>query len=226
MSALNAGVLLDLRQVGVRHGDVVALHPLDLSLRRGEFVALVGANGSGKTTLLQALRGGVDHSGERRVALEAAREAMVFQRPFLLRLSVWRNMQVALWLARVPASERRARSSEALQRVGLAALGGRSARALSAGEQQRLALARAWSARPSLLLLDEPTASLDPDAKNDVEAVLAGFSGQGMTLVMSTHDLAQAERLASRVIFLERGQVRVDRPAALFFSERRRPAPL
>jgi tungstate transport system ATP-binding protein len=219
--------LVQLRNAGVSYGAVRALAPLDFDVRRGEVVALVGANGSGKTTLLRVLHGVVAHEGTRRIGVAALRQAMVFQRPFLLRLSVWNNVRVALWLAErtTPAEERHARAGEALARVGLDALAARPARALSGGEQQRLALARAWATRPELLLLDEPTASLDPDAKTAVEQLLAGFAADGTTIVFSTHDLGQSRRLATRIVHLDAGRVDLDAPAAEFFdsvSARRR----
>jgi tungstate transport system ATP-binding protein len=136
----------------------------------------------------------------------------------VLRLSVWNNLRLALWLAGVPAALRPARATEALARAGLQDLAGRPARALSGGQQQRLALARAWAVRPALLFLDEPTANLDPAAKKAIEALLAGFHADGMTLVMSTHNLGQAKRLATRVVHLENGHVRADLPCADYFA--------
>jgi tungstate transport system ATP-binding protein len=144
---------------------------------------------------------------------------MVFQRPFVLRLSVWNNLRLALWLARVPVAERTERATQALQRAGLAALRDRPARALSGGQQQRLALARAWAVQPDVLFLDEPTANLDPSAKKEIEAMLAAFAHEGMTLVMSTHNLGQAKRLATRVVYLDQGMIRADLPTARFFEE-------
>jgi len=211
--------MLALRNVEVRYGEVTALRDVTLRVGRGEFVALVGANGSGKTTLLQVLHGLVPHSGTRTVAREAAAQAMVFQRPFMLRLSVWNNLRIALWLAGVPAPERAARASEALERAGLAELRDRPARALSGGQQQRLALARARATRPAVLFLDEPTANLDPSAKRDVETLLADLKSEGITMVMSTHNLGQAKRLASRVVFLDHGAIHADLPTERFFSE-------
>ena len=212
--------LLILDKVSVRFGDVQALRDVTLTVQRGDFVALVGANGSGKTTLLRALHGVVAHRGTRRVASdETLRQAMVFQRPFVLRLSVWNNLRLALWLAGVPWAAHAQRGAEALARVGLADLKGRPARALSGGQQQRLALARAWAVQPDILFLDEPTASLDPSAKKEVEALLEGFAADGMTIVMSTHNLGQAKRLASRVVYLDGGQVQADLPTPRFFSD-------
>ena len=211
--------MLRLERVGVRYGTVAALSDASLRIDRGDFVALIGANGSGKTTLLQALHGLLNHTGTRTVAKQATAQVMVFQRPFVLRLSVWNNLRVALWLARVPAAERTARATQALQRAGLLELRERPARALSGGQQQRLALARAWAVRPTVLFLDEPTANLDPSAKREVEALLAGFKADGMTLVMSTHNLGQAKRLATRVVYLDHGELRADLPTARFFNE-------
>ncbi len=227
-SARSVTPLLSLRDVSVRFGAVQALHKVNLDVHRGDFIALVGANGSGKTTLLRALHGMLAHQGSRVVGdaiAEAISErdglqAMVYQRPFMLRLSVANNLRLSLWLAGVARAAWPLRLETALKRVGLLDLGGRPARALSGGQQQRLALARAWAVQPRVLFLDEPTASLDPSAKKEVEALLAGFSNEGMTLVMSTHNLGQAKRLASRVVYLEQGEIHVDVATEEFFSDR------
>jgi len=215
--------LIELQDASVRFGEHVALQRIDFALRPGERIALVGANGSGKTTLLRLLHGQLPHDGQRRVAA-APRQAMVFQRPFLLRLSVWHNLMVALWLARVPRAARAARARAALARVGLEDQAQRPARVLSGGQQQRLALARAWAVQPQILFLDEPTASLDPGAKREVEALIAGFADElgarhGTALVMSTHNLGQAKRLATRVVYLEGGRLIVDRDTDAFFNQ-------
>jgi len=211
--------LIELRGVTVLFGDVRALHAVTLDVRSGERVALLGSNGSGKTTLLRVLHG-LQRCDGGRVLRAPVKQAMVFQRPFLLRLSVWANMMIALWLAHVPGEERAGRALAALHRVGIAELRDRPARVLSLGQQQRLALARAWAVRPQLLFLDEPTASLDPGAKREVEALIEEFAAEGMTVVMRTHNLGQAKRLASRVIYLEGGRLIVDLPTARFFNDR------
>jgi tungstate transport system ATP-binding protein len=210
--------LVALDDVSVQFGDVLALRGVSLRIERGEFVALVGSNGSGKTTLLRTLHGMLRHRGRRVVDAAARTQAMVFQRPFLMRLNVLNNLRLALWLAGVPRRDRAQRITAAMQRVGLQGLERRPARALSGGQQQRLALARAIAVHPQLLFLDEPTASLDPTAKREVEALLAGFAADGMTLVMSTHNLGQAKRLATRVVYLEGGVVHADLPAERFFN--------
>lgn len=218
------GPLVSLHGAAVRFGQVQALQPLDLQLRRGERLVLVGANGSGKTTLLRVLHGLLVCRGRRELHADASGQppvvAMVFQRPFLLSLSVRANVKLGLWLRGVPRAERAARCAVALQRVGLDDLDARCATALSGGQQQRLAMARAWALRPELLLLDEPTANLDPSAKREVESLIAEIAADGTTVVMSTHNLGQAKRMATRVAYLEAGRLVVDLPVQRFFTDK------
>ncbi|MBL8349737.1 MAG: ATP-binding cassette domain-containing protein [Burkholderiaceae bacterium] len=221
--------MIGLHQASVHFGSHAALRQVTLQIHRGDRIALVGANGSGKTTLLRLLNGLLAPSHGRRELFAAADGrspvvAMLFQRPFLLNFSVQRNLLLALWLAGVPAAERRERALDALQRVGLQALAARPARSLSGGQQQRLALARAWAVRPDILFLDEPTASLDPSAKREVETLIDEFGHAGMALVMSTHNLGQAKRLAGRVLFLDAGRLAADLPADDFFHRADLPA--
>lgn len=215
--------LITLRGAEVAFGSEVVLRGVDFEVHQGERIALLGSNGSGKTTLLRLLHGQLPHRGERQLHPDAQGrvplQAMVFQRPFLMRLSVWNNLRLALWLAGVPRAEHAGRAHSALERVRLVEHRDRPARVLSGGQQQRLALARAWAVRPGLLFLDEPTASLDPTAKRDVEGLIAEFAQEGMTVVMSTHNLGQAKRLATRVVYLEGGRIVVDRPTEAFFSQ-------
>jgi len=215
-------VLFDLRAVSVHLAGVAALRDCSLRIHTGERVALVGANGSGKSTLLRLLHGLLPtRDGVVRVPA-AGEQAMLFQRPFLLRTSVLNNVALGLWLGGTPWRDAKARGLLALQRTGLADLAQRRGRELSGGQQQRLALARAWVRHPQVLLLDEPTANLDPHAKREVEALIAEFaageSGHPMTLVLASHNLGQVKRLASRVIYLEAGRVRVDAPTERFFD--------
>lgn len=225
-----AEALLELRGAQVRFGSTLALSGVDLTLCRGQRLMLIGSNGSGKTTLLRLLHGllGAD-AGERLLhplgeGRGMPRMAMLFQRPFLLQISAWRNLWLALWLARVPAAERAARVDEALARVGLRAQARQLATALSGGQQQRLALARALALRPDILFLDEPTASLDPGASLEVESVIQALGEAGITVVMSTHNLGQARRLATHVGYLEAGRLRVLAPAESFFNAAPPPA--
>jgi tungstate transport system ATP-binding protein len=222
--ALPSAPLISLHDASVRFGAVSALRQVDLSLQRGERLALIGANGSGKTTLLRLLHGLIAPTAGRREVhrlapeARAPRMAMLFQRPFLLNLSVRNNLRLGLWLAGVPREARTRRSEQALRRVGLLEQAPRPASALSGGQQQRLALARAWALQPDILFLDEPTASLDPAAKRDVETLVEDLGQDGITVVMSTHNLGQAKRLATRVAYLEAGRLVVEAPTAAFFS--------
>ena len=141
---------------------------------------------------------------------------MVFQRPVMLRRSALDNVVYALEVAGVPDAA--AAAMEALREVGLAHLAHRPARILSGGEQQRLALARAWALHPEVLFLDEPTANLDPSATREIEAVIRAFDAAGTKIVMSTHNLAQARRLGDEVIYLHQGCVVERSPAERFFK--------
>ncbi|MDP2263072.1 MAG: ATP-binding cassette domain-containing protein [Hydrogenophaga sp.] len=225
----------DLRGASVHLGPArrhAALVGVDLRIAPGERVALVGANGSGKSTLLRTLHGLQRISAGSLYKAPGLREAMLFQRPHMLRLSVWRNIALGVWLQGVPWSQARALAPQALARVGMAPLAGRPARALSGGQQQRLALARAWALKPDVWLLDEPTASLDPHAKREVESLIAEFTQAGRadgpgeggqraqptTLVFSSHNLGQVKRLASRVLYLEQGHLLADLPVNDFFN--------
>jgi tungstate transport system ATP-binding protein len=210
--------VFNLQGIGVRFGQVHALRDCSLRIKAGERLALVGSNGSGKSTLLRTLNGLVRPvSGSFQHDIEA-RQAMLFQRPYMLRTSVLNNVALGLWLAGVRWADAKAQALAALERVGLEGLATRNAKALSGGQQQRVALARAWALRPQVLLLDEPTSSLDPTAKREVERLMAEFADAGMTLVFSSHNLGQVKRLASRVIYLEQGRLLADMPTADFFN--------
>jgi tungstate transport system ATP-binding protein len=210
--------LFSLHGIDVRYGRVQALAGATLSIHAGERVALIGANGSGKSTLLRVLHGLVPHAAGAFVGMVPRRaQAMLFQRPHMLRASVRNNVALALWLHGAPWRNAQREATVALGRVGLAELLDRNARTLSGGQQQRMALARAWALKPEVLLLDEPTASLDPTAKRDVEALIAE-AAHGRTLVFASHNLGQVKRLASRVIYLEHGRVLADLPVHDFFS--------
>ena len=210
--------VFDLDAVNVSFGRVQALSACTLRVDAGERVALVGSNGSGKSTLLRTLHGLVRPASGRLAHDKHLRQAMLFQRPYMLRSSVLNNVALGAWLAGVKWAAAKGEALRALERVGLADLAGRNARALSGGQQQRVALARAWVLKPQVLLLDEPTASLDPTAKREIERLMAEFADAGMTLVFSSHNLGQVKRLASRVIYLEHGHVVADRLTHDFFN--------
>jgi tungstate transport system ATP-binding protein len=196
------------------------LQGLDLHIARGERVALIGANGCGKSTLLRLLHGLLP-AAQGQVWRDAAlRCAMVFQRPFLMRMSAQSNVALGLWLQGQRWADARRLAQHTLQHLGLAELSARPARKLSGGQQQRLALARAWASSPQVLLLDEPTSSLDPHAKREVEQLIQTLAAQDptMTLVFASHNLGQVKRLATRVVYLEQGRVLADLPVHEFFE--------
>lgn len=215
--------LFELDKASVMLGRVQALQEVSLRIHAGERVALVGANGSGKSSLLRLLNGLVLPSVGASVVPPVRAQAMLFQQPHLLRTSARNNVALGLWLAGWRWRDAQAQALLALQRTGLADLALRQGRELSGGQQQRLALARAWARQPQALLLDEPTASLDPHAKREVEALIAEFANSGgaqpMTLVFASHNLGQVKRLASRVVYLERGRVLADVPVSSFFDD-------
>ena len=210
--------LFSLNAVSVQFGHVHALVGCSLRVCPGERLALVGSNGSGKSTLLRTLHGLLRPAAGSLEIDPAIRQAMLFQRPYMLRTSVLNNVALGLFLRGIKWRQARDDALKALQRVGLADLAGRNAKALSGGQQQRVAMARAWALKPQVLLLDEPTASLDPAAKREVERLIAEFSEAGMTLIFSSHNLGQVKRLASRVIYLEQGHVVADRSTHDFFN--------
>ena len=221
------GLPIALRQVAAAPGGVSVLAGIDLVLAAGGRTVLLGPNGAGKSTLLRVLHGLIPPSaGSIRwggAHARPPRQAMVFQRPVLLRRSAAENVRYALDLAGVRGAEAEARIAEALDEVGLRALAARPARVLSGGEQQKLAFARVWALRPEVLFLDEPTASLDPAAARSVEQIISDIHGRGTTIVMTTHNLVQAKRLADDILFLHAGRVTERTPAQQFFAAPRSP---
>ena len=212
--------------VGIVAGGVTILDGVSLSFGSSAPTVLIGPNGSGKTTLLRVAmglmkptRGRITWAGND--SMPPVRRAIVFQRPTMLRRSAAANVKYALANAGAPCAEWNARISELLSLVGMSDLGERPARRLSGGEQQRLALARALARDPELLFLDEPTASLDPAATKAIEDVVRAVVARGIKVVMSTHDLGEARRLAGDIVLMHRGRVIESGPAAAFFANPR-----
>ena len=207
--------------LGVVLGGHAAISDADLSIDGARRVAVLGANGAGKSVLLRLLHGLI--APTRGTILWAGtpqrprEQAMVFQRPVMLRRSALANIQYALAVNGVRGEEATRRATDALDRVGLAALANRQARVLSGGEQQRVALARAWALRPKLIFLDEPTASLDPAAAIEVERIVGEIHAAGTAIVMTTHNLGFARRMADEVVFLHAGRITEQTPAERFF---------
>ena len=211
----------------VVRGGVTLLSGVDLSIMPGARTVVLGANGSGKSTLLRLLHGLAPPSLGRSPGLDRPRASAtaasdgIPARGGCLRRSACRQSSATLlddWRASTAIDAPGARIDDALAEVGLRTLATRAARVLSGGEQQRLALARAWALRPEVLFLDEPTASLDPRAARAVEDIVRGIHAQGTTIVMTTHNLAQAKRLADDVVYLQEGRVVEQSPADIFFD--------
>ncbi|HYR33340.1 MAG TPA: ATP-binding cassette domain-containing protein [Burkholderiales bacterium] len=200
---------------------------ISLAIEAGPSTIILGANGAGKSVLMRLMHGllapttGRVRWNEPDAASLRRRQAMVFQRPVMLRRSALANVVYAMAVAGVPAAEREAQALTALDEVGLRQLAHRPARVLSGGEQQRLALARAWALHPEVLFLDEPTANLDPAAVREIETVIKAFDAAGTKIVMATHNLGQARRLGDEVIYLQAGRVMERAPIEQFFA---RPA--
>jgi tungstate transport system ATP-binding protein len=214
---------LHLDQISFRPNGRAVLSDVSLTLEGDGITVLLGANGAGKSVLMRIIaglqapdQGTIRWNGDSRIA--PGRIAMVFQNPMLIRASVAGNVALSLRPLPLGPREREQRVDEVLARVGLSHRRHDAARLLSGGEKQRLALARCWAARPRLLMLDEPTASLDPTATDAVETIVREIRTDGTKILMTTHNLAQATRLADDVVFIDRGSIREHAPAQRFFA--------
>ncbi len=205
-----------LQEASVARGETTLIDRLTLTVRAGAPTLLVGPNGAGKTTLLRLCMGLIEpDAGEVRCAPNL-RTSFVFQKPVMLRRTVAENVAFARSAAGLPVARREI--AHMLSLVGLEHFADRPARRLSGGEQQRLAIARALAREPRLLYLDEPTASLDPAATKSIEDVLRSIADTGVKVVMATHDLGQARRLAGDVVFLVKGRLVEHVAGSVFFS--------
>lgn len=195
----------------------------------GGRTVILGPNGAGKSVLLRLCHGllkptgGEIRWGELSVAEAREQQAMTSQQPVLLRRTVTGNLLHVLRVKGVPHAERQPLVDAALQQAGLAGLGSRAARTLSGGQQQRLAIARAFALKPKVLLLDEPTANLDPAAVRGVEELIGAIGAAGTKILMTTHDIAQAKRLAADIMFVNEGRLLEHAPATEFFASPRDP---
>lgn len=214
---------LEARRAMVRRRGKVLVGPVDLTLGPHGVTVVIGPNGAGKTSLLKMLHGIARLSaGDVRWACgreEAQqRQAFVFQTPVMLRRSVIENLAYPLRLQKVSKAEAQARARDWAGRVGLGDALSRPATVLSGGERQKLAIARALIRKPDLLFLDEPCASLDGRAMREIEEILRRAAEDGTRIVMSTHDMGQARRLASEVVFILHGKVHEFTDAPSFFD--------
>lgn len=198
---------------------------VSLTLEAGPRTVILGPNGAGKSLTLRLCHGLLQPTAGH-IAWAAAgsaqaiqnRQAMVFQKPVLMRRTVAANVDYGLALRGIGRRHRREIVDDVLNRTGLARFADQPARLLSGGEQQKLALARAWALRPQILFLDEPTASLDPAATFGVESIVMAMHAEGTRIVMTTHDLGQAKRIADEVVFLHKGRLLEKTPARSFFD--------
>ena len=214
---------LEVHRIGYAADGQPLLQDVSFNLTAGPRTIILGPNGAGKSLTLRICHGLLPPTAGQvrwRGSGDPVRhQAMVFQRPVLLRRTAAANIAHALRLRGVPRPARRAQTEAALAQGGLQDLADRPARKLSGGEQQRLALARAWALAPQVLFLDEPTANLDPAATRAIETMLEGFRAAGTKIVMTTHDLGQARRLADEVLFFHRGRLIESGPADIFFEQ-------
>ena len=196
---------------------------VSMEITEGPRTIILGPNGAGKSVLMRLCHGlFAPTSGSiawRGAANGRRRQAMVFQRPVMLRRSALANIAYGLKLAGVSSRERVLRARDVLEAVGLASIAERPARVLSGGEQQKLALARAWALGPEVLFLDEPTANLDPSATREVESLIGQIRAGGTKIVMTTHNLGQAKRLGDEILFLSQGRLVERTPVDQFFAK-------
>lgn len=214
---------LTLKEVAVRRRGKRLIGPVDLTLKDAGLTIIIGPNGSGKTTLLRVMHG-VERLSEGTVTWSVPeaeaqnRQSYVFQTPIMLRRSVADNLRYPLQLLGTARLETHARADHWAARIGLTDRMDMPATRLSGGEKQKLALARALIRKPDVLFLDEPCANLDGASTRDIESILQGALAEGTRIIMTTHDLGQARRLASDAIFMLHGVVHESGPSPAFFS--------
>ena len=216
---------LRLAEVSFAAGGRAIIDRVSLEIGPGPSTIILGANGAGKSVLMRLMHGLLSPTSGRvewnspELPGAPRKQAMVFQRPVMLRRSAHANVAYALRIAGIPEPQRGTLVRESLESVGLSHLARRPARVLSGGEQQRLALARAWALAPEVLFLDEPTASLDPSATREIETVIKAFDAAGTKVVMATHNLGQARRLGDEILFLDQGRLVERASVGKFFSK-------
>ncbi len=199
------------------------LDAISVDIDAGPRTVILGPNGAGKSVLMRICHGLLAPTSGTVVWRTAnggrRRQAMVFQRPVMLRRSVLANVVYGLKLSGFSRAESELRSHDVLEAVGLEQRAQQPARKLSGGEQQRLALARAWALGPEVLFLDEPTANLDPRAARDVESIIKAIHATGTKIVMTTHNLGQARRLGDEILFMSDGKIVERASVEQFFRE-------
>ena len=216
---------LELHDVTYRAGNAEIIRGISARIEAGPRSVILGPNGAGKSVLMRLCHGLLTPTAGRIVWHGAKngdvrrRQAMVFQRPVMLRRSALDNVIYGLKLAGKSREECHLRALDVLEVVGLAQHAARPARVLSGGEQQRLALARAWALGPDVLFLDEPTANLDPASTHDIEHIINAIHASGTKIIMTTHNLGQARRLGDEILFISNGRLMEHTPIDRFFRE-------
>ncbi|KAF0163059.1 MAG: tungstate transport system ATP-binding protein [Rhodocyclaceae bacterium] len=211
---------LTIERLGLTEGSTRIIDDVSLSLAAQRTVVL-GPNGAGKSTLLRLIHGLLHPSEGALRWAQPLSQAMVFQRPIMLRTTALANVVYGLKLKGHAKEVCQRRALDSLAHVGLEHLAQRPARLLSGGEQQRVALARVWALEPELLILDEPTASLDPASSREVERIINEIAASGTRILMTTHNLGQARRIAEEIVFIDRGRIAEQTPVAEFFTQPR-----
>jgi tungstate transport system ATP-binding protein len=216
---------LALQNVSYVIGGRTIIDDLSFEIGAGPRTVILGPNGAGKSVLMRLCHGLLRPTSGRiawrgsRNAGRPREQAMVFQRPVMLRRSALANITYGLKLAGVARHERELRALDVIDAVGLSHVAHKPARVLSGGEQQRLALARAWALGPEVLFLDEPTANLDPGATRDIESIVGQIHASGTKIVMTTHNLGQARRLGDEILFMSAGRLLERAPVDRFFAQ-------
>lgn len=220
---------LELHDLAFSAGSAEIIRGISARIESGPRSVILGPNGAGKSVLMRLCHGLLAPTagrivwqgamnGEKNADLHR-RQAMVFQRPVMLRRSALANVIYGLRLAGKSRNECELRAMDVLEVVGLAQHANRPARVMSGGEQQRLALARAWALGPDVLFLDEPTANLDPSATQDIERIINAIHASGTKIIMTTHNLGQARRLGDEILFISDGRLMEHTPIDRFFAE-------
>ncbi|MBX3650685.1 MAG: phosphate ABC transporter ATP-binding protein [Burkholderiales bacterium] len=216
---------LELDRLFFSAGSTPIIEGISARIEAGPRTIILGPNGAGKSVLMRLCHGLLQPTGGRvvwhglRNGDPRRHQAMVFQRPVMLRRSALANVVYGLKLAGKSRRESELRAMDVLEVVGLAQHAGRPARVLSGGEQQRLALARAWALGPDVLFLDEPTANLDPASTQDIESIINAIHASGTKIIMTTHNLGQARRLGDEILFISNGRLMEHTPIDRFFKE-------
>lgn len=216
---------LEIDRLEFAAGTTAIISGISARIEAGPRTIILGPNGAGKSVLMRLCHGLLEPTAGR-IVWHGARngdvrrhQAMVFQRPVMLRRSALANVVYGLQLAGKSRRESEQRAMDVLEVVGLEQQAHRPARVLSGGEQQRLALARAWALGPDVLFLDEPTANLDPASTHDIEGIVNAIHASGTKIIMTTHNLGQARRLGDEILFINKGRLMEHTPIDRFFRE-------